>query len=509
MKKIMSLILALTLILSFGSLAAQAAAIEATNVTTVAPVNYAVSGTTVRQMGSEIKATILVDDDNATMDADGYVSVMAIKSSSRDSKNTWFIVKLPEVQKVSAIVIDQWKKRIAKYKVFATSNETLGEEIYAKHGSTEGLSADVISRLNNEGALVASGTLATDHNTVATNGKDTIVFDSEKNAKYIVFLIESTSNDFNGLMLDYIEVLGNSAKNKTEFEQFPETRINYADKSVYSDVSAIRTNTIDDKANGIADTLVNPNSTAISSSFSLPLTVIPSLQKSGTTLNNNSWFGIDLGTERTFDTVNIYQYKNRMKTVSVYSATAEQFAKAEKDDKELDQAIIDGLTLLKKNVNLSTAGGTSDAPLNNSKTELTTPSTVNLGDEKQARYLIFLVTDCFDKYKGMPVFEVHVLGSEPSIQQTNAYPTDGLDYTVNFVNRNNDTKRYALIEAQYNSNDELISNNIKYVNIDPVYAKSFTGEITKQGDASKIKVFAWCLDDLTPVSTEYIFNVAQ
>ena len=503
----MSLILALTLILSFGSLAAQAAATEATNVTTVAPVNYAVSGTTVRQMGSEIKATILVDDDNATMDADGYVSVMSIKSSSRDSKNTWFIVKLPEVQKVSAIVIDQWKKRIAKYKVFATSNTTLGDKIYGNHGSTEGLSADIISSLNNEGALVASGTLATDHNTVATNGKDTIVFDSEKNAKYIVFLIESTSNDYNGLMLDYIEVLGNSAKNKTEFAQFPEISINYADKSVYSDVSAIITNTIDEKANGKSDTLVNPNSTAISTSFNLPLTVIPSLQKSGTTLNNNTWFGIDLGTERTFDTVNIYQYKNRMKTVSVYSATAEQFANAAKDDKELDQAIIDGLTLLKKNVNLSTAGGTSDKTLNNSKTELTTPSTVNLGDEKQARYLIFLVTDCFDKYKGMPVFEVHVLGSEPSIQQTNAYPTGGLDYTVNFVNRNNDTKRYALIEAQYNEAGVMIASNINYVNIDPLYAKSFAGKIEKVDGAKTIKVFSWCLDELKPLETEYTFNV--
>jgi len=346
MKKIMSLLLALTMILSFGSFMAFAAVTEATNVTTIEPPNYAVSGTTVRQMGSEIKATILVDDDNATMDADGYVSVMAIKSSSRDSKNTWFIVKLPEVQKVSAIVIDQWKKRIAKYKVFATSNETLGEEIYANHGSTEGLSADIISSLNNEGALVASGTLATDHNTVATNGKDTIVFDSEKNAKYIVFLIESTSNDYNGLMLDYIEVLGNSAKNKTEFAQFPETSINYADKSVYPSVTAIRTSAVADGAtNGYTDTLVNPNSTDTTTSFGIA-TVIPSLASSSVTYKN-SWFGIDLGTERTFDKIDIYQYNNRMKTVGVYSATAEQFAAAQADDKELDDSIISGLTLLK------------------------------------------------------------------------------------------------------------------------------------------------------------------
>lgn len=507
MKKIMSLILALTLILSFGSLAAQAAATEATNVTTVAPVNYAVSGTTVRQMGSETKATILVDDDNATMDADGYVSVMAIKSSSRDSKNTWFIVKLPEVQKVSAIVIDQWKKRIAKYKVFATSNETLGEEIYAKHGSTEGLSADVISRLNNEGALVASGTLATDHNTVATNGKDTIVFDSEKNAKYIVFLIESTSDAYNGLMLDYIEVLGNSAKNKTEFAQFPETSINYANKSVYPSVTAIRTSAVaDGAANGYTDTLVNPNSTDTTTSFGIA-TVISSLASSSVTYKN-SWFGIDLGTERTFDKIDIYQYNNRMKTVGVYSATAEQFAAAQDDDRDLNDSIISGLTLLKTG-DVSIAGKAANDVLNNSKGALTTPGTINLESEAQARYLIFVVTESLNKYSGMPVVEVHVLGSEPSIQQTNAYPADGLDYTVKFANDGAIAKKYALIEAQYNDDDELISSNIKYVNIDPVYAKSFTGKITKQGDASKIKVFAWCLDDLTPVSTEYIFNVAQ
>jgi len=505
MKKIMSLLLALTMILSFGSFMAFAAVTEATNVTTIEPPNYAVSGTTVRQMGSEIKATILVDDDNATMDADGYVSVMAIKSSSRDSKNTWFIVKLPEVQKVSAIVIDQWKKRIAKYKVFATSNETLGEEIYANHGSTEGLSADIISSLNNEGALVASGTLATDHNTVATNGKDTIVFDSEKNAKYIVFLIESTSNDYNGLMLDYIEVLGNSAKNKTEFAQFPETSINYADKSVYPSVTAIRTSAVADGAtNGYTDTLVNPNSTDTTTSFGIA-TVIPSLASSSVTYKN-SWFGIDLGTERTFDKIDIYQYNNRMKTVGVYSATAEQFAAAQADDKELDDSIISGLTLLKTG-DVSIAGKAASEVLGNSKGALTTPGTINLESEKQARYLIFVVTESLSKYNGMPIVEVHVLGSEPSIQQTNAYPADGLDYTVKFVNDGAIAKKYAIVEAQYNEAGVMIASNIKYVNIDPLYAKSFAGEIEKVEDAKTIKVFSWCLDELKPLETEYTFNV--
>ena len=520
MKKIMSLILALTLILTFGSFMASAATTEATNATTVAPINYAsASGVTIRTINGNLTSTntnaILTDDDNSSFTNSNYAtyapSVGALKNSKRTLDNIYLMVTLPQEQPVYAVVLDQWKARIDEYRVFATSNEAIAQQVNALATDTALSEGDngIIDQLIADGALVASGDLNGDN--ADSTAKNTIVFNNEKKAKYIIFVIDSvpaaTLSAGAGTIIDYIAVLGKPEKHTTDFAQFPEAYTNYANKSLYPSVTAIRTSAVAEGAtNGYTDTLVNPNSTDTTTSFGIA-TVIPSLASSSVTYKN-SWFGIDLGTERTFDKIDIYQYNNRMKTVGVYSATAEQFAAAQADDKELDDSIISGLTLLKTG-DVSIAGKAASEVLGNSKGALTTPGTINLESEKQARYLIFVVTESLSKYNGMPIVEVHVLGSEPSIQQTNAYPADGLDYTVKFANDGAIAKKYALIEAQYNDDDELISSNIKYVNIDPVYAKSFTGKITKQGDASKIKVFAWCLDDLTPVSTEYIFNVAQ
>lgn len=236
MRKLMSLILTLTLILSFGNFAAQATDVEATLK------NYATEGITVLEMDGANDETLLFTDkdsseivikDGDSMDYRNHtLNVGNIANSSRTTNNTWFMITLPEEQRISAIVIDQWRQNIKNYRVFATTNDDIAAEVRSTQG--KGLSEKgkvhivksnnvetsrdeyndpdtvyTIDKLIAEGALVASGNLNGDNTGVEKD--ETIVFNNEKKAKYIIFVIDTTAKSGSGTYIDYVEVLGNDS----------------------------------------------------------------------------------------------------------------------------------------------------------------------------------------------------------------------------------------------------------------------------------------------------------
>lgn len=556
MKKIMSLILALTLVLSFGSFMASAASTEATDVTTVAPVNYATEAmvkSITSASGTFTTAklnAVLADDDNDSFkatpatDVNYYLNFSSgignITNNTRTVNNVWFMVELSGEQVISAVYVDQWNDRIREYKVYATSNETLAAEIKAASNSNAptGLSKKgekhydhktddtrdlicegegIIDKLVAEGALVASGNL--NGNNTVTTSKNTVVFDNEKRAKYIIFVVEKvpSSSQSNSVTLDQIQLLGSSEKNEINIDQCPKSVINYADKSVYGDVAICTGNEAEKEVNlsknGSIYSLVDPNSTTMNNSvMDVPTFLLTNTDSSGAkSYTPNSWFAIDLGEVRAVDSIEIYQWKDRLSEVEVYTLTAEGYNQADLNGGNgstskvhlSDNFMKNHATLVKTQSIYHT--GISSSALNTTA-DLTTPSIIDFDNTLNTRYILVRASRIVDMNSGIFLRRVMVK-SAPIANYENAYPANGIDYTAKFVNKDTAAKKYAIVEAQYNENDEMIANNIKYVDIAPLYTKSFTGNIVKVDGAKTIKVFSWCMSDLAPLETQYTFNV--
>ncbi|MGN1059638.1 MAG: hypothetical protein ACI4QW_04325, partial [Clostridia bacterium] len=207
------------------------------------------------------------------------------------------------------------------------------------------------------------------------------------------------------------------------------TLINYADKSVFPNVQAFLSAKQSTGTNGVADTLVNPNSTATATSFGQVVTVLNSFE-STSHKNSNSWFAIDLGAVRTVNSVEIYQYKNRIKAADVYATSLENIQAAQTrtcaPDGSTCGLIKTGSTtcgscgfevsdeVLAASTKVGSAtfdhGYADSTTLNASREELTTPSTITFASPVMTQYLLVVVTRPIAINKGMPIWQVKVLG---------------------------------------------------------------------------------------------------
>ena len=307
-----------------------------------------------------------------------------------------------------------------------------------------------------------------------------------------------------GTPIDYIEILGTNEKNSTEITEFPKVRPNYADKTVYNNVAACSSNTYESQTSslGSVDTLVNPDSTVMMGTHGILFQM--SNEKSSTPY---TWFAINLGQVRSINEIDLYQWKDRISEVEVYSLTAEGQSEGDKHGglKLSDDFMGKYATYLKTQSIYHY--GNSSQPLN-TKESLTTPSIINLFENVETQYILIRVSKVVDLNAGVVLCEVHVKGN-PVVTYENNFSGNTLNYTTKFVNKAATTKKYAVVTAQYNADDEMIANNIEYVNVDALYSKSFAGTITKVDGAATIKVFSLCVDELSPLETNYTFNVAQ
>lgn len=546
MKKIMSLLLALTMILSFGSFMASAAPVERTDATPVAPTNYGqVGDATVKGMNGKTCSKIFDDADNDTIDTGtDCLSLQNIHNNSRETNNTFFVVKLTNEQYVSALAIDQYKSRIKKYRIFATADEELGEEVFAAAANDMGLTeygkvhkikglvegttnkyevketisyndeneVYTIDKLYAADALVASGTLTPDD--AVTTEKNIFYFNEPVKAKYIIFVVDSTLNMSYGTPIDCIEVLGMSEKNSTDITQYPKqsSNVNYADQLVFPAVKICSANKAEEELTkyGDVDVLVNPNNNTIVNAITYaPTFLLWNTNENGDKAKNPySWFAIDLGEVRSFDTIQIYQCNDRLSEIEIYTLTETGYNKVDSNGglhlSETFMSNAENLTFVQTSSVYHT--GSASSPLNTGET-LTTPSNFKLDNVIQAQYVLVRVSGLVNANNGAYIRRVMVKDSTPIASYENAYVEGGIDYTAKFVNDSDATKQYALVTAQYNEAGEMIAHSVEYVNVAPLYAKSFAGKVTKVDTAKQIKVFSVCLTDLTPLETQYTFNI--
>ena len=410
------------------------------------------SGVKVQQMTDGDMAKIFADDGD-------YASVGSLISNSRDTKNTWFAIDLGTEYTVSSMVIDQLKDRIKDYRVFATSNSTIYSEITAfpvNRGLSEkgkvhinksnGVETDrveytedgIIDKLIAENALVASGTLESPNGYNAdTAGKQTITFNSTKDARYIIFVVDTTYREDYGLLMDSVEVMG-TAKAVTEPDQpdngdddEPNTPVLPTDLVNFAKA---------DTTTAISMNFGNANYTNIftDDSSSTGYMSVGCIENN-TWRTSNSWLVLDLGAAYKLSALVIDQWKDRIKNYEVYATTntsiyneingmsdkrmalggaGESFTdKLTNTTTNFDSGVLDTL----KDENTLVASGTFEG----ANTETNTKNTIAFSEETTARYIILVLRDSYSRSSGFLIDYVEVLGSAASNPQPGPEEPDG------------------------------------------------------------------------------------
>jgi len=181
------------------------------------------------QNGDKDYSKIFTNDSTDT----GYMNVGCMSNSSgHTTTNSWVIIDLGAEHKVSGLLLDQWKDRFKGYEVYATSNAAVGTELASleekdyfmalsgagesflnkKTNVTTTFDSGLLDTLKAENALVASGTLESPAGASAESTvQNTIVFNEQKTARYIILVIRSSYNNGYSFMLDYVEVYGEAS----------------------------------------------------------------------------------------------------------------------------------------------------------------------------------------------------------------------------------------------------------------------------------------------------------
>ena len=222
-------------------------------------------------------------------------------------------------------------------------------------------------------------------------------------------------------------------------------------------------------------------------------------------VNGFNYVAIDLGAERTFSEIEIYQKKDYIQKIFVYSLTAEGYERA----KSNNAFNIDNETIKEAKYSSQLAEKTisaTSADLNTAKDKLIKPTVVQTGGEKTARYILIRM----QASNNFPVYEIRVLGNKaPAVSDVTAYPTGGLNYKAMLNNGSDKTQRLAVISAQYDA-DEMIS-DIKFdcVDVPANTVRGFCGNITEPTNGKTVRVYTLNLDTLLPLSQMYAFSAQQ
>ena len=233
-----------------------------------------------------------------------------------------------------------------------------------------------------------------------------------------------------------------------------------------------------------------------------------------------TWFAIDLGEARTFGQIDIYQLRDRIKTVEVRAlkdsatgdilgdgtATTHGYFQAKTNGGgKLSENFINNYTTLITTANIYHTGE-SGTILN--ETSLDTPSTIVLPEEFTCRYLLIQITDLVNAKSGTPIIEVHVKNKTPKYNFEETWDGEGsLNYTAKLINDKATVQRMAVAVVQYKADKTIAETNISYVDVDAISGKSFSGTIEKADEAVLVKVFTWSLNTLVPELNAYTFNI--
>ncbi len=179
-----------------------------------------------------------------------------------------------------------------------------------------------------------------------------------------------------------------------------ETVINWADKTVYTDVTGIfpkgyidaetggQTGTGNFASGDVNSVFGVGDSSTKNSGYNIKLN--NPVAQTGTTNAARSKFEIDLGAERTIDYIDIYQYKNRITEIKVYKMTAAQYTTADNGVCYLTDNFVNGTTLIGE---ATFDHGTDAGLLLNEIDACNTPDRIELNGTQNARYLLLVVTE--------------------------------------------------------------------------------------------------------------------
>ena len=175
------------------------------------------------------------------------------------------------------------------------------------------------------------------------------------------------------------------------------TVINWADKTVYTGVSGSckydvkkKTNTMDALFGGAASSLA---ASGYNVELEYPITYDAENDKTGIGTVPLSKFLVDLGAERRIDYIDIYQYKNRIKTIKVYEVTdASKFNAAKNTATSISDSFMAG-SHMKLLGEATFDNGESVQTILNELGNCNTPDRITFSETKTARYLFFAITE--------------------------------------------------------------------------------------------------------------------